>query len=358
MSETVDGRTQAMAARGARRAAGSGPAGTIRRLGASIAAFALGVAPAHAHVKWFAPYDVSAAPKAIGGLANATMLGMAAVALVVLWIAGRIEETHLAARCKRVLDRLCPRLAGRMDDFLRATTAAFFVSLWAIGGIILTPELTTHSAWVPWLQAAIACCMFWRASLPAASLGMVVLYACGIATHGLFHMMDYPIFLGLAAYHALAASGSQDWRARRFDALRVGAAVTLMWASVEKWAYPQWTQPLLDAHAGLTFGLGHGSFMIIAGIVEFSLAFGLLCGPLVRRASALVLATMFTAAILEFGKIDAIGHLMIIAILVSIMLDSGQQARRSPIGSVATYPLALAGTVALYYGGHALMFGI
>src|SRR5262249_31971967 len=145
----------------------------------------------------------------------------------------------------------------------------FFVSLWAIGGIILTPELRTDSAWVSWLQLAIACGMFWRATLPASAAGVVMLYVYGIGSYGLFHMMDYPIFLGLAAYHALSALPSEKWRALRPDVLRWSAAATLMWASVEKWAFPQWTGPLLDAHGGLTLGVGHGTFMIVAGIVEF-----------------------------------------------------------------------------------------
>jgi len=56
-----------------------------------------------------------------------------------------------------------------------------------------------------------------------AALGIVVLYVCGIASYGFFHMMDYPIFLGLAAYHALSALSAERWRALRSDALRFGA---------------------------------------------------------------------------------------------------------------------------------------
>jgi len=79
---------------------------------------------------------------------------------------------------------------------------------------------------------------------------------------------------------------------------------------VEKLAYPHWTHPLLDAHPGLSMGLGHGSFMVIAAVVNSAWPSAVM-GPLVRRISALVLAVMFTAAIFEFGKVDAIGHMMI-----------------------------------------------
>ena len=325
-----------------------------------LALFATGfAAPAQAHVKWFAPYDVHEQPHQLAGMVNTTMLAMAAAALLLLWAASRIEQTGLVQRLAGMFDRASQKPHARMEDFLRATTGAFFVSLWAKGGIILTPELTTDAAWVSWLQLGIAVCMFWRATLPVAAAGMAALYVYGIGRFGLFHMMDYPIFLGIAAYHALSASSSEKWRNLRWDVLRIGAAVTLMWASVEKWAYPHWTDPILDAHAELTFGLGHGPFMIIAGIVEFSLAFGLLGSSLIRRASALLLGVMFTAAIFKFGKIDAIGHLMIIAILVAVMFDARTRPQQlTPARTVATYMPALVGSIAFYYGSHALLIGM
>ena len=343
----------------------SKPVNSCRYLGAVITVVALSAAtPAHAHVKWFASYDVNETPNAMIGIGNATMLGLVAAALVLLWAASRIEQTSIATRCITMLERGSAMLQARMEDLLRASTGAFFVSLWAMGGIILTPELKTDSAWVPLLQLAIAGAMFWRATLPAAAIGIVLLYICGIWSYGIFHMMDYPIFLGLAVYHALSACSSEKWRAMRSNVLRLGAAATLMWASVEKLAYPHWTHPLLDAHAGLSLGLDFGTFMIIAGVVEFSLAFGLLWGPLVRRASAFVLGAMFTAAIFEFGKMDAIGHMMIIAILVAIIFDATPGQRHLWIPRVATcipaltYIPALVGTVTLYYGSHFMLCGM
>jgi hypothetical protein len=230
-----------------------------------------------------------------------------------------------------------------------------------MGGIILTPELTTSSSWVSWLQLAIAAAMFWRPTLPAAAVGIIVLYLVGIWDYGLFHMMDYPIFLGLAAYHALSAFSGERWWTLRATALRVGTAATIMWASVEKLAYPHWTHPLLDAHPGLSFGLDYGLFMLSAGVVEFSLGFGLLWGPLVRRLSAFVLAAMMTAAVAEFGKVDAIGHMMIVAPLVAIMLDPNREQRLAWIPRVATcipvlaYVPALIGTIAFYYVSHSAL---
>ena len=51
-----------------------------------------------------------------------------------------------------------------------------------------------------------------------------------------------------------------------------------MWGAVEKWAYPQWTFPLLEARPYLTFGLAPEDFMVLAGFVEFAFAFHILTG--------------------------------------------------------------------------------
>src|SRR5262245_53012724 len=111
--------------------------------------------PAQAHVKWFAIYNVNESPNAITGIGNGTILVLVVFALVLLWGATRLEQSNLAMRLRLMLTRTADRLNGRMEDFLRATTAAFFVSLWATGGIILTPELKTSSAWVSLLQLTI-----------------------------------------------------------------------------------------------------------------------------------------------------------------------------------------------------------
>ncbi len=95
---------------------------------------------------------------------------------------------------------------------------------------------------------------------------------------------------------------------RPLDIVRWATAITLMWASIEKWAYPEWTFPLFIRHPALTMGFDAEFFMRSAGVIEFALSFALMWTPLVRRVGAAILAAMFIAAIVEFGKIDAIGH--------------------------------------------------
>ena len=96
--------------------------------------------------------------------------------------------------------------------------------------------------------------------------------------------------------------------------------------------------------------------MTAAGFMEFSLAFALLWTPLVRSLAAAVLAFMFVSAVFEFGKIDAVGHLMIVVILITVGADNGPVVRRAALAPIV-YAGALALDFAAYYGLHAVIYG-
>jgi hypothetical protein len=313
---------------------------------------------AHAHVKWFAPYNVAQAPIGLTGVLNLTFIELLILTLALLWTFCTLERTVIGATLLASVDEVFSLLRGKSDTLLRAGTGGFFVAIWAHGGIILTPELFTTSAATEWLQLAIAAGLVFRVTMPLSALGMVVLFAQGIWSYGLFHMMDYPIFLGDAVF--LSMSGFRMTLLlglRALDIVRIGASVTLLWASIEKWAYPEWTYPILYAHQDLAMGLDPHFYMTAAGMVEFGLAFALLWTPLVRRMAAVVLMSMFVSAVFEFGKIDAIGHSVIVVILLVVAADDGNARLRAPVLAPFCLSVALALTMLLYYGGHALLFG-
>lgn len=142
--------------------------------------------------------------------------------------------------------------------------------------------------------------------------------------------------------------------------MRWAAGVTLMWASIEKWAYPEWSYPLLITHPAMTIGYDVAYFMRAAGAVEFALAFALMWTPLVRRFAAIILAAIFVSAISEFGKIDAIGHSAIIAVLLVVAADDAVSFRLirwwQPFLAPVGYGVSLAGFLLAYYVAHAAMF--
>lgn len=313
--------------------------------------------PAAAHVKWFCSYDVAATPRPVSLVINHDYAHLVLLTLMVLVVAGVLDRTPIGVAILRSIDHVTWLIRDRSDDLMRAVLGGFFVALWAMDGIILTPELKTSAAWVPWLQLAIAVGMIWRQTLVLSALGIVALYAYAVDQYCIFHLLDYPIFLGLAAYCALSGLKISPFGLRPLDILRFLTAVTLMWASVEKWAYPEWTYPLLAIHPEMTFGFDPAFYMRAAGLVEFALAFTLACGPLMRRSSAILLLAMFVSAIFEFGKIDALGHSPIIVTLLAILADNTVVApKRSYVAIPAYFCASLAATIFAYYGVHAIFY--
>jgi hypothetical protein len=114
-----------------------------------------------------------------------------------------------------------------------------------------------------------------------------------------------------------------------------------MWASVEKWAYPQWTFPIIDANPKITLCFGRDYYMQAAGVVEFALSFAIIMGPLVRRTAAAILLGMFGSAVIPFGKIDAIGHAPIMAAVLAVLLDS------KPLGGLFNFRMTTASALSL-----------
>lgn len=312
---------------------------------------------AEAHVKWFSPFDITVAPRKLADVLSWSFWQITAATAAALWVGSLLGRTELAAAILRSIDHPSVWLRDNTETFFRAGVAAFFISLWVLGAVIITPELKTSVEAIFWLQAAIALGMLWRRTLILSALGICFLYVFAIGHYGPFHMADYPIFLGAAAYLALVGLGASIFGMRPIDVARWGAAITLMWASVEKWAYPDWSFPMLDRRPHLTMGMENEIYMILAGVLEFALAFGLLWTPFVRRMSAIILSTMFISAVFEFGKIDAIGHMLIIVLLLIFVADDEPKTERSPILAPTLFVAAMAVTVLGYYGLHAIVFG-
>jgi hypothetical protein len=141
-------------------------------------------------------------------------------------------------------------------------------------------------------------------------------------------------------------------------------AIALMWSSLEKFAYPDWFYPLVLEKPFLTFGLPRDVFIPMAGVAEFTMGFGLIWTPLVRRLSAIALFIIFNAAVYPFGRIDMVGHALIMAIIVLIAADHTREVhflpaiRRALAGVPAGLAVALLVIGASYWGLHAAFYGV
>lgn len=336
-------------------------------------AAALLPAVAEAHVKWFVKYNLLDPPRPIERVVTSEyFIGLGLAVLVLMFVVAATDrwlcERDFAAQ--RQMRELSARAARWFPLGLRLGVALFLTAAFAFGCagqvMILTPELHTPRAWICWLQLALALFALTRRTAPLTGLGIVFLYFYGVAGYGLYHMLDYPIFVGIAVYLII-----DGWFAGRrnllaHDILRISAGVTLLWASIEKWAFPEWSFMLLSQRPGMTFGFNPEFYMVAAGFVEFCAAWLLITGLLSARAAALVLLAMFVSAIVPFGTVDAVGHLLIIVVMVMLIFGNNPVglrlgARGRPLATgaahTAAFATALAFFIAIYYGGYYLSYG-
>jgi hypothetical protein len=321
---------------------------------------------ASAHVKWFAPYIVGAPPEPASRTLNDTWFWFGiGLVLLFFFLTRWIERGPWGNATVDALNRVTRPIWVRQDDYVRSIIAGFFIAIFAVGNVYLTPDLKTPYEWVSWLQLVIACWIFWRATMPLAGIGILVLWVFALRDYELFHLFDYlALGLGVAAYLIIEPSKSERTRARRFEVLRWGLAIALMWSSLEKFAFPSWFYPLVIEKPFLTFGLPRDVFIPMAGVTEFTLGFGLLWTPLIRRLSAIALLIIFTAAVWPFGRIDLIGHGLIMAILIAVAAEqrSGLDVLTRLKRPLISVPIGLSGALIIfgtaYWGLHLAFFGL
>lgn len=281
-------------------------------------------ATASAHVKWFAHYDVTVRPKPFPEVATAIFFAIFAAFITMLFL-GFVADGWVAKRWPRVLS------AGSSfdaihDKWVRLGTGAFLLCTWTIGLNILTPELHTKTGWIFTIQFLSALFVGWRRTCVLSALGICALYVYGITQYGMFHMLDYVYFLGIAVY--LAGISISRMSQIRVPVMTGCLAFSIMWTAIEKLVYPQWTAQILQTHSHMAMGIPFAQFIVLAAFVEFTLAFYLATGRGMLRLGALALLLLFVAAMPEFGRRDVVGHLPLIAILgVPVMRASSSLQR-------------------------------
>nr|WP_315051038.1 DUF305 domain-containing protein [uncultured Brevundimonas sp.] len=320
---------------------------------------------AYAHVKWFEAYEVSAKPVSIQTTLSLPFFWVGiALVLGFFLVTSFFEAKRPGQVVMGGLDKATSLISKNADGFLVGVLCAFFLALFAMGGTFLTPELKTDAAWVPWMQLVIAMLIVARRTRPIAAAMIVLLWVLTIGSYDLFHLFDYlALGLGIAGYLLLSGLPDGKWHDRRFAVLRWGIALALTWSSMEKFMYPQWFLPLLEEKPFLAFGMPFGPYTTMAGVAEFTLGFGLLWSPLIRRLSAVALFALMFAAVYPFGRVDLIGHATILAALLVVIADPlCDQAleiaprRRRALFVPAGLAIALAVTMGSYAGLHHLIY--
>jgi hypothetical protein len=316
---------------------------------------------AEAHVKWFCgAVDVTAPPLGLLDVLSPTLLvvGIGSLSLVA---AGSLVDSVIERRWPGALLWRSQHPEIVEELLVRIGMALFLVMLWFNAGVapwgtprdraILTPELLDNASWLGWLQLATAAMLLFRPIIPIAALGLLTVYGVGIARYGLFHMIDYAFFAGLAAY--LALSGPYFDRRPELQRWRVSilagtVAFSLMWTGIEKLLYPQWTAIVLTAHPIVTMGFPASFVTVAAAFVEISVAFYLLVGRTLLRVDAAIVILVLLAAVPEFGLLDTVGHLPLVMALLVVVLHGPTPLQQIPYPRRTEPVIAAAWTGGLY----------
>lgn len=329
---------------------------------------------AEAHVKWFVEFDITKSPAPIGEVLNGDFVKMFLVSVVGVYLFFLVDRYIYEEGILAEFDKKLKLFDNLANTIMRAAAGVFFLSLFIWyqvygSSFYLTPELKTSAAYVPWAHLIMAASVLSRRTMFIAGIGIFVMYIAAAFDYGIFHVLDYLIFLGIGYFLTVANSGNKSLIKSGFVTLFACTGLTLIWASVEKFAYADWTNPLFEKSPEILMGLSPQRFMQVSGFVEFFVTFILLGAvSVVGRLISLGLMSVFVLAVVQFGIVDALGHLMIVAILFVLIVRGPTDARNMlvlPDKSLFTeayfmtglYFLAFGMIFILYYGIHHLSYG-
>ena len=332
-------------------------------------------ATAEAHVKWFFDYDVAKAPTPIGEVLDGTFVKMFLVSVAACYLFFLVDRYVYETGILAEFDKKLKLFDNAANYIMRGAAGIFFLALfgwWALGfgqSFYLTPELKTAARVVPWMQLVMALAVISRHTVFLTGLGIFALYIGAAFGYGIFHMLDYTIFLGIGYYLTVSQTTTKPLLKSGLVVLFACTGLTLIWAAVEKFAYSHWTIAALANKPHVTMGMSPPIFMKVSGFIEFFVTFILLGAvSVVGRLVALGLMSVFVLAVFEFGVLDAVGHLMIVAILWVLIVRGPTDARNMlvlPDKSLFTeayfmtglYFLAFVMVFIFYYGIHYYSYG-
>lgn len=280
------------------------------------------------HVKWFAEFSPGDPPAPLGAVLTPTFFALAVLSTLAVGLLAVLEQRTERAPWYRRVDRWLAERAEQALLVLRVTTGATLLLSWQAGAM-LAPELPAPG-WAGWYQFALALLLLFPRSTPAAGAGLAALYALAVARYGVFHMLDYLHYLGIAWYLAVARARSERLRESRIPALYLTVGFALAWLALEKVVYPQWTAYILEQNPQLALGLDPDFFRVGAAFVEFTLGYLFVINLFERPVAALVTVVFFTTT-LVFGKVEVIGHTPIHGALLVFLLEGQGRFYRPPI---------------------------
>jgi len=305
------------------------------------------------HVKWFTDV-LPAQPQPLGEVLTThfllAMLLSLAVMLAFTYYNERLQALPGVERIHSFLDQY-----RSWVPWLIRIGAGIPLLAAGIQGYLLHYELAPIPTWVSYAQIATGLLILVPSLGKVGGAALLTLYATGIGLFGVHPMLDYVSWLGVVYY--LLAFGTR-LQVASIAILYVTTGLSLSWAAIEKWVYPQMAFDIIANHGIPTFGFPAVLFLVLAGWVELSVGYLLITGVL-NRLLALVVTLLFVLTSSLFGLAEVLGHWQLhTALLVFLVAGTGplitplrwHQGRPMQMAFVGVTLLPyVAGLIGLYY---------
>lgn len=295
---------------------------------------------AEAHVKWFAAFSFGDKPASVQDIITPTAIALALLSAVVIALLVPIDLRLAEQVWYQRINRWLESFSENSVLIMRVGTGAVMLMVWQANAM-LAPELPILSSWIGWFQFVIALLLLFRATTPLAGVGVLFLYGIAAVQFGLFHMLDYVYYIGIAIYLMVCNASNPRIRGLGLPALYATVGFSLCWVALEKLVYPEWGLYILSTNPQLTLGLDPQFFLTAAAFVELSLGY-LLIICLLQRPLSLVITLVFFSTTTLFGKTEVIGHTLLHAALIVFVIEGPGRIYQAPITFHRRLPLRIA----------------
>ncbi|WP_433939166.1 hypothetical protein [Paenibacillus lautus] len=283
------------------------------------------------HVKWFTD-NFEWVPLPIPRIVTLTFLFWLAFTLLILLLTCAIHDPLGKMRPVVRIHGWLHRLRPHTEVILRIGLAIGLV-LQLLSGSYLAPEFRTNSMWIILGLSAAAACLLYKRTLPVSGAILFLLYIQASLSYGLFHSIDYLLYLGIVYY--LFVCGTPIKRTAA-PVLYICTGMSLAWLAMEKLTIPELACTVMGSYGLPTFGFTIEHFVMISAFVEIGLAWAFIVG-IMNRFTALLVSSIFIMTSLVFGYKEVIGHMIIHTVLILFLIEGTGELRtpfqfhRSPV---------------------------
>lgn len=276
------------------------------------------------HVKWFSD-NLDRVPLPFSRIITLTFLFWLAFTVLVLWFTSVIHTPLGRQKNVVLIHRWLDRIKPHTEMIMR-TGLALGLSMQLLSGSYLAPEFSINSMWVILGLVGAVVFLFNKRTLPVSGAILFLLYVQAALTYGLFHAIDYLLYLGIVYY--LFVSGTPLKRTA-VAVMYICTGISLAWLAMEKLTIPELACTVMGEYGLPTFGFTLENFVLISAFIEIGLAWAFIVG-IMNRFTALLVSGVFIMTSLVFGHIEIIGHTIIHTVLILFLIE-GVGNLRTPL---------------------------